>query len=87
MRYTKEFDVDTFEFWAGAKDTIEDIKKAGKMDELGLLIESAFECDDEPPTETQINDLVWHDRSYVYEQLGLDENGKPIEDETEEDDN
>ena len=83
MNYTKEFSIDTFEFWSGARDTIEDIRKAGKMDELELLIKSTFECDDEPPTDTQINDMVWFDRDYIYEQLGLDENGNLIDDEDE----
>lgn len=82
MNYTKEFSIDTFEFWSGARDTIEDVRKAGKLAELESIIEEAFA--DETPTDTQINDMVWFDRDFIYEQLGLDENGKLIEDIDEE---
>lgn len=91
MEYKKDFSVDTFEFWSGARDTIKDIENAGLMDKLQTMIETAF--DGEIPTETQINDMVWFDRDFIYENLGLDENGKPIkndeddESEDDEDDN
>ena len=72
MVYSKEFSVDSFEFWSGAKDTVEDVRKAEKMDELQSLIEEQF------------SDFVWFERGYIYSQLGLDENGKlPDEDEDE----
>ena len=85
MDYTKEFDADTFEWWSGACDTIKDIRAANLIDELTAHIEEVFGWDNEPPTETDINDYVWHDRDSVYRALGLDENGKlPDEDEDEE---
>ena len=79
MVYSKDFSVDSFEFWSGAKDTVKDVREAGKMDELQELIEEQFA--DRVPTATQINDFVWFERGYIYSQLGLDENGKPEEDE------
>lgn len=84
MNYTKEFSIDTFEFWSGARDTIKDIQKAGKMAELESIIEETFA--DETPTDTQINDMVWFDRDYIYEQLGLDENGNLIDNEDDDED-
>lgn len=85
MNYTKEFDADTFEWWSGACDTIKDIRAAGLIDELTAHIEEVFADNEEPPTDTDINDYVWHDREYVYEALGLDENGElPSDDEDEE---
>ena len=84
MVYSKDFSVDSFEFWSGAKDTVEDVRKAGKMDELQTLIEEQF-CD-HVPTATQINDFVWFERTFIYSQLGLDENGNlPEEDDEDED--
>ena len=81
MKYTKEFSVDDFQFWSGAKDTVEDVRKADKMAELETVVETAFEDREEPPTETEINDFVWFERGFIYEQLGLDENGNlPDED-------
>lgn len=79
MVYSKDFSVDSFEFWSGAKDTVNDVRAAGKMDELQEIIEEQFS--DRVPTATQINDFVWFERGYIYSQLGLDENGKPEEDE------
>ena len=31
---------------------------------------------DRTPTDTEVNDLLWHDREYVYENVGLNENGE-----------
>ena len=75
MKYTNEFDINTFKFWSGAKDTITDIQRAGKLEELGALIEEVFGDNEEPPSETAINDFVWFERDFIYENLGLDENG------------
>lgn len=84
MIYSKDFSVDSFEFWSGGKDTVDDVRKAEKMDELQELIEEQFS--DRIPTETEINDFVWFERGYIYSQLGLDENGNLPEDEDEDED-
>lgn len=84
MVYSKDFSVDSFEFWSGAKDTVEDVRKAEKMDELQSLIEEQFS--DRIPSETEINDFVWFERSYIYSQLGLDENGNLPEEDGEYED-
>lgn len=76
MVYSKDFSVDSFEFWSGAKDTVEDVRKAGKMDDLQSLIEEVFADNETPPTETAINDFVWFEREFIYSRLGLDENGE-----------
>ena len=86
MEYKKDFDVYTFPWWSGACDTIRDIENADKMDELQSHLEEVFGYNEEPPTDTDINDYVWHDRASVYEALGLDENGEIPEEEDEEED-
>ena len=83
MVYSKEFSVDTFPFWSGAKDTVKDVREARKMDELQLLIEEMFADKETPPTETEINDFVWFERDFIYDRLGLDENGE-LHDEDED---
>ena len=80
MVYCREFSVDSFYFWSGAKDTVKDVREARKMDELQSLIEERFADNEMPPTATEINDFVWFDRDYIYSRLGLDENGRPEED-------
>ena len=65
--------------WSGAVDTIKDIQNANKEDEFMNFLEMVF-CD-EVPTDTMVNDFIWHDRNYIYENLGLTENGEEPEEE------
>lgn len=71
MIYSKEFNVDTFPWWTGAKDTIAEVKKHNKMDELQQLIEENFS--DKIPTATEVNDFVWLERSWILTQLGIED--------------
>lgn len=65
--------------WSGATDTLNDIKKADLETEFMNYLEEMF-CY-EVPTETELNDFIWFEREQIYEALGLDENGRLIEDE------
>lgn len=68
--------------WSGAVDTIADIQNANKEDEFMNFLEAVF-CD-EVPTDTEVNDFIWFERDYIYESIGLTENGELPEDELEE---
>lgn len=68
--------------WSGAVDTLDDIEKAGKEDELMELLEQVFF--DEIPTDTEVNDYLWFERDEIYSNLGLNENGELEEEEEEE---
>lgn len=68
--------------WSGAVDTIADIQNANKEDEFMNFLEAVF-CD-EVPTDTEVNDFIWFERDYIYENLGLTENGELPEDEEPE---
>lgn len=72
MQFTQEFNVDTFPFWSGAKDTIANVKKAKKMDKLQTLIEDYFA--NQTPTKTQVNDFVWFQSDFILEQLEISSN-------------
>ena len=63
--------------WSGALDTLKDIEEADKEDELMYFLEEIFA--DTIPTETEVNDFLWFERDYIYENLGLDENGRLID--------
>ena len=63
--------------WSGAVDTITDIQNANKEDEFMNFLEAVF-CD-EVPTDTAVNDFIWFERDYIYENIGLTENGELIE--------
>lgn len=60
--------------WSGALDTLADIERADKEEELMQHLEEVFM--DRTPTDTEVNDYLWHDRQYVYEAVGLNENGE-----------
>ena len=60
--------------WSGALDTLEDIEKADKEQELMQHLEEVFMG--EVPTDTEVNDYLWFERSSIYEAVGLNENGE-----------
>ena len=68
--------------WSGAVDTLEDIQNANKENEFMNFLEMVF-CDD-VPTDTNVNDFIWFERDYIYENIGLTEDGELPEDEIEE---
>ena len=69
--------------WSGAVDTIADIQNANKENEFMNFLEAVF-CD-EVPTDTEVNDFIWFERDYIYENIGLTEDGElPEEEEPEE---
>lgn len=82
MKYTVEESLQDFKAWAGGKDTLDEIKKADKCEELEELIEEQFY--DETPSDTAINDFLWFERDYIYERLGLTSNEDEDEDEDDE---
>ena len=69
--------------WSGAVDTIADIQNVNKENEFMNFLEMVF-CD-EIPTDTDVNDFIWFERDYIYENIGLTENGNLPEDEEPED--
>ena len=60
--------------WSGAVDTIADIQNANKETEFMDFLEMVF-CD-EVPTDTEVNDFIWFERDYIYENIGLTEDGE-----------
>ena len=65
--------------WSGAVDTITGIQNANKKTEFMNFLEMVF-CD-EIPNDTAVNNFIWFERDYIYEKLGLTENGELIEEE------
>lgn len=68
--------------WSGAESTLDIIRDADKEDELMELLEETY--GEETPTETELNDYLWHESEDIFDRLGLDENGKPIDEDDEE---
>ena len=61
--------ISDFEAWSGAKDTKETIIDNNKEHEFDSLIEELYP---DGLTDTQLNDLLWHDSDWVLEQLGIE---------------
>lgn len=70
MYYTVEFDIHSFEFWGGAKSTIESVRELDKLDELEALIIEVF-GDSENVSETDINDFVWFEDEMINDYLEI----------------
>ena len=66
--------------WSGAVDTIADIQNADKENEFMDFLEMVFMDREEPPTDTEVNDFIWFERDYIYENIGLTEDGELLED-------
>ena len=68
MTITYELDLERFEAWSGAKETLERIEREGKCEELENVLEELYP---DGMTETELNDLLWFDSESVYEWLGI----------------
>lgn len=76
MKIFTETSLLNFDAWSGAKETKETIIDNCKIDEFDSLIEELYP---EGLTDTQLNDLLWFESEWIFENLG-------IEEEEEEDD-
>ena len=68
MKITMELSLEKFEAWAGAVDTKEKIIEAGKAEEFETLIEELYP---DGIDATTLNDLLWFDVEWLYENLGM----------------
>lgn len=82
LRFTRSFD--EFEPWSGAVDTYNKIEEAGKLDKLESYLEEVFAGS--IPSETDINDLLWHESDSVFGALGLLDDDEDYDDDDYYDD-
>lgn len=71
MRVTTDLDLKTFKAWSGAIDTQKRIVNEGKADDFDSLIEELYP---DGIDETHLNDLLWFEEDWIFEQLGIDTN-------------
>lgn len=69
MKYVVEDSLWNFPAWSGGKDTLDALKENGDCDYIEQLIEDMF-LGEEPPTDTEINDVLWFERDSIAEHLG-----------------
>jgi len=58
--------------WSGAIDSLKEIEKNDKENELMEFLEVVFS--ESVPTETEVNDFLWFESDYIYKSLGMSEN-------------
>ena len=68
MTITYELDLNSFQAWNGAVDTLERIQREGKCEAWENILEELYP---DGMTETELNDLLWFDSESVYEWLGI----------------
>ena len=68
MRIYTELDLNTFEAWSGAVDTLNRIREEDKCRELELILEELYP---DGMDETELNDLLWFEEDWVYEMVGI----------------
>jgi len=68
MKITYELDLETFEAWSGAVDTLDRVRNAGKCAQLEAVLEDLYP---DGMTETGLNDLLWFEPESVYEWVGI----------------
>jgi hypothetical protein len=75
MKIYREVSLTEFEFWAGAKDRV----KYLTHDELEQIEEKLEEIYPEGLSETDLNDLFWHEDDLIAEWLGYEHFGEIME--------
>lgn len=85
MKINSEIGISDFGAWSGAVETKERIISENKEREFDLLIEDLYP---DGLTDTQLNDILWFEEDWIFEQLGIEdpEEEDEEEDEEEEDD-
>ena len=70
MKITTEISIESFNAWSGAVDTVNTIKDHNKCNEFDSMIEDIYP---DGLTDTQLNDILWHDTDWVYNMLSIEE--------------
>ena len=60
------------ESWSGAIPRLEEIEEQGKEQEFLALLNDLISCSENGWTDTQLNDFIWFDDDYYYEELGME---------------
>jgi len=60
-----------FDAWSGAKDTKNELIELGLTEEFESLIDELYP---EGLTDTQLNDILWFERDWIFKSLGIETN-------------
>lgn len=68
MTIKSDISLENFEAWSGGKSTLDRIINEGKCSQLESMLEDLYP---DGMTDTELNDLLWHDSDTVFEWLGI----------------
>jgi hypothetical protein len=75
--YNENLSLVDFVAWSGAKDTKQTIIDNNKVEEFDFLIEGLYP---DGLSETQLNDILWFESDWIFENLGITEEENEDED-------
>ena len=76
MKTYNELSIRGFDAWSGAIETKQAIIEAGKAEDFDSLIEELYP---DGLTETQLNDILWFEEDWIFENLGISEEEEETE--------
>ena len=65
MKYYVEEELKNFRAWAGGLDTLNELKKMDKVEEVENYINDCMES----VSETDINDFLWFERDFIFKEI------------------
>ena len=71
--------------WSGALDTLKTIAENDMEDAFMSFLAYDMGYEDNTPTLTEINDLLWFDDDFIFETLGITDEEEDEEEEEDED--
>ena len=69
MKIYREIPLTEFEFWAGGKDTVEELTYS-ELEQIEQILEEIYP---EGMSEFEVNDLFWFERDLIAEWLGYED--------------
>jgi hypothetical protein len=69
MKTFNETNLVNFDAWSGAVETKERIINEGKANDFDSLIDELYP---DGLSETHLNDLLWFEEDWIFEQLGIE---------------
>ena len=69
MKIYRDMPLTQFEFWAGGKDTVEELTDS-ELEQIEQILEEIYP---EGMSEFEVNDIFWFERDLIAEWLGYED--------------
>lgn len=68
MKIISQTTLRNFKAWSGAEDTLKTILDSGQDEQFDSMIQELYP---DGLTETELNDILWFEDEWIFEQLGI----------------